>query len=133
MFPGTKVDGADISLSQIDMLRKTYNKTTIDQKDPFQCLESIKVKNLCDEDGIEELGKHELVFANAVAMHLSYDNVKKFLVNLGKLSTTYILLLENLDYHDFTNLIKECLPEFEFYHAGGGSYAMNLLLKRKEL
>ena len=132
MFPNIDVDGADISQEQMDIFAKKYNKTTMDQKDPFECIKNLKVKNLCDEDGIEELGKHEFVYTNAVAMHLSFENVKKFLVNLGKLSSKYILLLENLDYHDFPKLLKECLPEFE-YSSVVGAYTPNLLLKRKEI
>ena len=65
-------------------------------------------------------------------MHLSFDNAKKFLINLGKLSSKYILLLENLDYHDFAKLVKEALPEFE-YTTVGGAYSENLLLKRKTI
>ena len=132
MFPEIDIDGADISQSQMDIFAKKYNKTTIDQKDPFESIKNLKLKNLCDENGIEPLGKHDLVYTNAVAMHLSFDNVKKFLVNLGKLSSQHILLIENYEYHDFPKLIEECLPEFEMCNQLGG-YTPSILLKRKEL
>jgi hypothetical protein len=74
------------------------------------------------------------VYTQAVSMHLSHDRVKKFLVNMGKLSSKYLLMIENVKCHDYLELFKELLPDFEVVKSfGEGIYTPNsVLLKRKE-
>lgn len=59
--------------------------------------------------------RSEFVFSQAVVMHLSTDRAKRFLHNMGIVSTKWILLVEGVKNHEnWYDMVKECLPDFEF-------------------
>jgi SAM-dependent methyltransferase len=107
IFPEINVSGADYLQSQIEVGEKYYGLKH------HEIRKNLKVKDLTLEEGIEELGKHELVYTSAVLMHLSRDLAYKLLKNMGVLSTKYIHIFENKSAHDFTKLLGEALPDFE--------------------
>lgn len=66
-------------------------------------------------DVLKFIPKSEFVFSQAVIMHLSTDNALQFLINMGLISTKYIMLVEGVKNHEnWYDMVKECLPDFEF-------------------
>lgn len=128
MNPEMTINGCDYSKSQINLGYKYFNLGDYDFHD------RLTVKDMTVDDGITEMGQHELVYSQAVSMHLSHDKVKKFLVNMGKLSSKYLMMVENICCHDYLELFKELLPDFEVVQSfGEGIYIPNsVLLKRKD-
>jgi hypothetical protein len=55
-------------------------------------------------------------------MHLSYDNAKNMLMNMGNLSSKYIFLIENWTVHDYNKLLKESLPNYNIIHTPNNEY-----------
>ena len=66
--------------------------------------------------------KYEFVFTHTVIMHLSYNNAKKMLTNMGNLSSKYIFLIENWTCHNYNKLLKESLPNFNIIHTPNDKY-----------
>jgi len=122
--PEVVVNGCDYSQSQIDLGFKYYNMES------YEFSRRLSVRDLTS-DNIDDLGEHEFVFTQAVTMHLAHERAKKFLLNMKRLSTKYILLLENPSSHNYNALISEVLPEYERI-IGENKYNINaILLKRK--
>jgi len=118
------IGGCDYSQNQIDLGKKYFNLDSY----PFK--EKLKVIDLTND--LYEIDKtYEFVFTQAVVMHLSYDRAKKFLSNIKKITNKYIFLIENINYHDFNQLISEVLPEFEKVDLDKKYVDYAILLKRK--
>ena len=124
MNPDIVINGCDYSQSQLDLGRKYLNL------EKYEFAKRLVVKDFTDSAGIDELGKHEFVYTQAVTMHLSYDNAKKFLLNMKELSTKYILLLENPSCHDYKKLVREALPEYKRIFGEQKYNLKAILLKR---
>jgi hypothetical protein len=46
-------------------------------------------------------------------MHLAHERAIKFIKNMGKLAKSKIVMIENITHHDYDQLLKEALPDFE--------------------
>lgn len=104
--PTLNLNGIDYSQNQIDLGYKLFNL----QDYPFK--NNLKVQDFTKD--IEETEpKYDLVYTQAVSMHLAHDRAIKFIRNMGKLAKSYIVKVENIQYHDYDVLFKEALPDFE--------------------
>jgi hypothetical protein len=122
--PELEVNGSDYAQSQIDLGYKHFNL------DKYDFHKRLKVIDMTNIENIDSLGTHELVYSHAVTMHLSYDRAKMFLLNMKKLSSKYIFMVENTTKHDYDKFITEIFPEFE--RIIDNKYIPNgILLKRK--
>jgi hypothetical protein len=104
--PDLKINGCDYSQNQINLGFTHFKLDEYDFANNLKIVDMVNVKN------VEELGKHEFVYTQAVTMHLSYERAKKFLYNMKELSSKYIFLIENHTVHDYNSLINEVFPEF---------------------
>ena len=117
------LEGCDYSQSQIDLGFKYLNLSEYDIHDKIYVMDMTK-------DIPDTIGKFDFVFTQAVTMHLQHEKALKFLKNMGKLSGNYILLIENVTKHNYPELLKEALPEFEIVF--DNKYVpTSFLLKRK--
>jgi 2-polyprenyl-3-methyl-5-hydroxy-6-metoxy-1,4-benzoquinol methylase len=121
--PKLLIEGSDYSQSQIDLGKKYLNLSNYDIQDKLYTMDMTK-------DLPNNIGKFDFVFTQAVTMHLRHSKALEFLKNMGKLSNKYILLIENINAHNYPNLIKESLPDFEIVNEK--KYINNtIILKRK--
>lgn len=121
--PKLLIEGSDYSQSQIDLGKKYLNMSNYDIQDKLYTMDMTK-------DLPNNIGNFEFVFTQAVTMHLQHSKALEFLKNMGKLSNKYILLIENINAHDYPKLIKESLPDFEIVNEK--KYINNtIILKRK--
>jgi len=121
--PKLLIEGSDYSQSQIDLGKKYLNLSNYDIQDKLYTMDMTK-------DLPNNIGKFDFVFTQAVTMHLRHSKALEFLKNMGKLSNKYILLIENINAHNYPNLIKESLPDFEIVNEK--KYINNTInLKRK--
>lgn len=121
--PNVKLAGCDYAQSQIDLGFSRLNLHNYDFAKDLRVVDMTEPLN----DGVEQ---YELVYTQAVVMHLAYDRAKKMLANMCRLSSKYILMIENILHHNFPMLIEECAPEFEIVNSK--KYINNtILLKRK--
>lgn len=121
--PKLLIEGSDYSQSQIDLGKKYLNLSNYDIQDKIYTMDMTK-------DLPNNIEKFDFVFTQAVTMHLRHSKALEFLKNMGKLSNKYILLIENINAHNYPNLIKESLPDFEIVNEK--KYINNtIILKRK--
>ena len=80
------------------------------------------VKDLSIVDDVKEDDISDFVFTQAVTMHLEHNKAKNMLINMGKLSSKYIFLIENWSKHNYENLFSEALPNFKIIHRPCYSY-----------
>jgi hypothetical protein len=59
--------------------------------------------------------KYDLVYTQAVTMHLSDENTYYFLINMDYICNKYILLIENTTQHNYDKLIKHALPNYKIH------------------
>lgn len=106
LLPTIKVGGCDISEDQIKRASKALEI-------PESITRLIKLCDFSQELQFEE--KYEFVFTQAVIMHLSYDKAVRFINNMKKLSSKYIMMVENQSEHNFNDLLRESsvLDEFD--------------------
>ena len=111
----TNINGCDYSQSQLDLGKNYFN---MDKLHFFNKLfvQDFSIPNLNYDN------KYEFVFTHTVTMHLSYNNAKNMLINMGNLSSNYIFLLENWNDHNYDKLLKEALPNFNIIHAPSNNY-----------
>jgi hypothetical protein len=106
--PNLYVDGCDYSQNQLNLGFKLFNLKDYEFSNRLKILDMV--------DGTIEkdmINKYEFVYTQAVTMHLSYDRANKFLKNMKKLSNKYIFLIENLNSHNYDNLINDVFDDFE--------------------
>lgn len=104
--PTLELHGIDYSKTQIDIGYKLFNL----QDYPFK--DNLKVQDFT-KDIEEATPKYDLVFTQAVTMHLAHERAIKFIRNMGKLAKSHIVMVENITHHDYDKIFKEALPEFE--------------------
>jgi 2-polyprenyl-3-methyl-5-hydroxy-6-metoxy-1,4-benzoquinol methylase len=104
--PNLELFGFEYSQSQIDLGYKHFNL----QDYPFK--DNLKVKDFSLDVG-EPTSRYDLVFTQAVTMHLAYSKASKFISNMGKLAKSRIVMIENVNSHNYDNLLKEALPAFQ--------------------
>tara|TARA_R110001583_G_scaffold6053_3_gene31713 strand:- start:563 stop:1273 length:711 start_codon:yes stop_codon:yes gene_type:complete len=124
IMPGVDINGCDYAQTQIDLGYKYYDLESYDFAN------KLTVKDLTSSEGIKEMGKHEFVYTQAVTMHLAYDKAKKFLINMRDLSSKYVFLIENINAHDYEDLINEVFYDFERIQ-DGRYISTGILLKRR--
>ena len=98
--------GIDYSKDQIEIGYKLFNLDLYPFKDNLKVLDFTKPLNDINE-------KYDLVFTQAVTMHLAHERAINFIKNMGTLSKSYIVMVENVNHHDYDKLFKEALPDFE--------------------
>jgi hypothetical protein len=107
ILPDTKISGCDLLQTQMD-----FGVEFSDVPDSIK--ENMKIMDFTQNSLKYDVGKHEFVYSQAVVMHLNTERAKRFLKNMGKISSKYIVLSEGYKNHkDFFGMIRECLPEFE--------------------
>jgi len=105
----------DAKISGCDLLQTQMNFGVEFSKIPDSITENMKVMDFTQTSLKYDVGQHEFVYSQAVIMHLSTENGRQFLRNMGKLSSKYIMFTEGYRNHEnFFDMIKECLPDFEF-------------------
>ena len=104
--PTLKLAGGDYAQSQIDV---GIRRLDINKYDFAKDLQVIDMTESID-DSVEQ---YQLVCTQAVVMHLAYPRAKKMLMNMCKMSSKYILMIENIQNHNFPMLIEEAAPDFE--------------------
>jgi SAM-dependent methyltransferase len=102
--PSVELYGCDLLETQIN-----FGKNQL-KIDPF-IFKNISVMNLTDSTLYKKVDRtFELVYTQAVIMHLNTDKAISFITNMLRLSSKYVLLIERADDHDFPayfDLIKE--------------------------
>ena len=126
LCPSIEINGCDYSKKQIDLGYKHFNLREYDFSD------RLFVKDFTEDLDTGDIQPHEFVFTQAVTMHLAYEKAKKFIRNMGSVSSKYVFLIENITAHDYPSLFEEVLPEFERIH--DSKYLdTGFLLKRKNV
>lgn len=106
MCPDAHIAGCDLLQTQLDFA-KEFSQL------PHEIEFNLQICDFTKE--IVPLMKYEFVFSQAVVMHQSTEHAKAMLKNMGQISSKYILLVEGIANHlNWYDLVKECLPDFEF-------------------
>lgn len=129
------VEGCDLLESQIEAAREFSGLTdkeiaSIRHLDITNCF--IEKQEDAGANGSELYEqKYDFVYSQAVLMHMNTENARAALKNMGRLSSKYIFLMEGIaNHYNWYGMVKDCLPEFEMYHAN--MYTNNgILLVRK--
>lgn len=114
--PEIDINGCDYSQSQINLGKEKFNLNQY----PFS--NKLYVKDLAIIQNIKDEDISDFVFTQAVTMHLEHNKAKNMLINMGKLSSKYIFLMENWSKHNYENLLSEALPNFKIIHRPNDSY-----------
>jgi len=123
--PELLINGCDYSQSQLDVGYKHFSLGE------YSFAERLGVVDMTDPEATQDLPVSEFVYTQAVTMHLAWDRAKALLINMGKLSSKYVYLIENIHQHDYPALLKEALPEFEIINSDKSYIDTAILLKRK--
>ena len=126
--PQIDINGCDYSQSQIDLGKKYF------QLGDYRFCNKIYVKDLSVPQNFGENEKYEFVYSHAVSMHLKHNKAKNMLMNMGRLSSKYIFMIENwTDSHNYDALIAETLPDFEIISrpTDAHRYQKHYLLRRQ--
>ena len=129
--PNIEIAGCDYSQSQIDLGYKYFNL------EKYNFNNNIIVKDLTVENTVDEMKKYEFVYTHAVIMHLTDERAKYFLINMGKLSSRYIFLIENFmgsvkcntPRRDPMSIISVLLSEFNIVFNLPPKYNENTMVK----
>jgi hypothetical protein len=125
LFPEIVINGCDYSQSQLDLGYKYFSL------DDYSFAKRLRVLDMTSKKATEGVATSEFVFTQAVTMHLSWDRAKDCLFNMGKLSSKYIYLIENINAHNYPELLREALPDFETIPANTKYIEGAILLKKK--
>jgi SAM-dependent methyltransferase len=100
------ISGCDLLQSQLD-----YAKEFSDL--PEEIYSTLQAIDLTKEIAIER--QYEFVFSHAVAMHLSTQNAYKFLINMRRISSKYVFLVEGIRNHeDWFEMVKKIFNGWDF-------------------
>mgnify|MGYP001561183103 CR=1 FL=1 len=124
MCPETEIFGCDLLPEQLEKA-KEFSKL------PQDIIDNVRILDFTKENDLPERA-FEFVYSMAVVMHLSTENARLFLRNMGKISKKYIFMVEGIKNHEnWFEMVKETLPEFDFEVTN--QYVDNgILLTRKE-
>ncbi len=108
LLPQAKIYGCDLLLSQLYFGSLKWQLG-------HQTLKRVRILDFSQPDATEELGRYEFVYTQAVVMHLAFDKAVRFIQNMMKISSKYIMMLENTDFQDFDAVYREVgiLNEFD--------------------
>ena len=107
LLPDAKISGCDLLQTQIDFA-KGFSGLEPEIQD------SLRAMSMIEEPLKYDVGKWEFVYSQAVIMHLSRENAKAFLRNMGRLSSKYIAFTEGKNNHaDFKQMVQDTLPDWE--------------------
>ena len=102
LCPQIEVSGADYLQSQID-----FGKEFIPKDLEFP--KNVSVRDLTGD--VSDLPKVELVYSQAVVMHLNSEKAVKMMRNMGQVSTKYIIMVEGVRNHEnWYDLVRYSLP-----------------------
>ena len=106
LLPTARVAGVELLSSQVDLGKEIFG-VRFPQKE-------IVVADFIKED-VKYLGDYEMVFTNAVAMHLTSRKVKALILKMLSHSRQYVLLHENLMHsHNFLEILLDLNEYAEF-------------------
>ena len=109
ILPNSKLYGCDLLKTQLDFGKK-FSKLS------KEIIENLMIMDFSREELEFDIKKCDFVFSQAVVMHLSTEKAKRFLRNMGKISSKYICMVEGLKNHEnFIELVKECLPNYNIF------------------
>lgn len=124
--PEIVLRGCDYAQSQIDLGYKYFDLSSYD------FAPHLEVRDLT-KDIPEDHPKFEFVYTQAVTMHLAHTRAMKFLQNMGRMSSKYIFLIENINSHNYPALLAQALPDFELISLDSKySQVHAMALKRKD-
>lgn len=104
--PNLELHGIDYSQEQIDVGYKLFSLQD------YAFKKNIKVQDFTKDIG-DVQPQYDVVYTQAVTMHLAHERAIRFIKNMGKLAKSKIVMVENITHHDYDQLFKEALPEFE--------------------
>lgn len=104
--PKIQLFGIDYSQSQINLGYEYFDLNQYSFKNNLKVMDF--TKELEDSSN-----QYDIVFTQAVTMHLAHDRAIQFIKNMGKLAKSKIIMVENITHHDYDTLFKEALPDFE--------------------
>jgi SAM-dependent methyltransferase len=95
-----KLGGCDINYEQIQ-----FGKDVLEL--PNEVYENVRVLDFTRQDIPQIVDKYDIVYSQAVLMHLSHHNALAVLKNMYEVSNKYIVLVENSNDHINEELVKE--------------------------
>lgn len=99
ILPDATIAGCDINSEQINFGKNILN---IDPK----IYQNVQTFDFSLSTVPQSLGKtFDIVYSQAVLMHLSHSNAYHCLKNMIKISNKYVILLENPDDHDYNSVL----------------------------
>lgn len=101
----------DCHIHGCDLLQEQYQKALMFSELPQDIAYNLVIADMTKEDSVS--GRYDFVYSMAVVMHLSTENAKAFLRNMGKISRKYIFMVEGVKNHaNWYEMVAECLPDF---------------------
>lgn len=91
LSPNSKLYGCDRSQAQLDFARDRSPSLRAD----------LRLVDITDQKSVQSLPRSDLVFANAVLMHIRGRRYTRALENIFRIATMHILLIENWTSHNF--------------------------------
>lgn len=106
LLPGVDVSGIDLLATQVSLGVKLFPEHKA-------LLNEISFGDFTDKATLLKLKSNpEIVFTQAVTMHLPYKKAKHMLTNMIQFSSRYVILVENIvDTHDYNDLLKDVSRE----------------------
>ena len=105
LMPDSEILGIELLSSQIELGHETF---------PNFSKVNIRKGDFLDNK-LPVFEKYELVFTNAVVMHLSLNNAKKMIRNLVLASEKYVLMHENIkSSHDYPKILLDLSKQLSF-------------------
>lgn len=104
ILPDSEISGIDLLQSQLDLGKKFSDLPD----DIFNKLFALDFTS-----GISIEDQYEFVYTQAVIMHLSTENARRFLKNMDKICSKNILLIEGVNNHEnWPELVADTLPNY---------------------
>lgn len=99
ILPNAIISGCDINFEQME-----FGKTILNIDPKYYNL--TQVLDFALPTVPQSLGKtYDVVYSQAVLMHLSYSNAYHCLQNMLKISNKYVILIENPDDHNYNTML----------------------------
>jgi len=105
LCPEIKVSGADYLGTQIE-----FGKEFIPEGMEFP--KNVSVRDLTED--VSDIPKSELVYSQAVVMHLNSEKAVKMMQNMGEVAEKYIIMVEGVRNHEnWYELVNYALPDWK--------------------